>query len=176
MNATQNGFTLIELMVAILLLVITITVAIPSMQSTIQNNHVVALTNDLIGSLNLARSEAVKRGVSVSICPAQDSSFNACGNDWNNGWFVFVNPDENGVFANNASEPLIRVQQVSGQGIAVSTSPATSTATYNSAGFAAPGTGNLNFDLTASGCTGNHARNVSISVTGRITTTTQACP
>lgn len=176
MKTKCAGFTLIELMVAILLLVITMTVAIPSMQSTIQNNRVVALTNDLVSSLNLARSEAIKRGVSVSVCPAANASFNSCGNDWNNGWLIFVNPDENNVFANNADEPLLRVHQVQGQGVGVTSSPAVTTATYNNAGFAAAGTGNLNFSLTASGCTGNHSRNVNISLTGRITTTATACP
>lgn len=176
MRKIQAGFTLIELMVAITLLVITMTIAVPSMRSTIQNNRVVGLTNDLIASLNLARSEAVKRGLSVSICPASDQNFNACGNNWNNGWLVFVNPDENATFANNATEILVRAHQVQGQGIGITTNPANSVATYNSAGFAAAGTGNLNFNLTASGCTGNQSRTVNVSVTGRITTTVSACP
>ncbi len=176
MNQKSAGFTLIELMVAMTLLIITMTIAIPSMQSTIQNNRAISVTNDLVASLNLARSEAIKRGVSVSICPASDQNFTACGSNWNNGWLIFVNPDENNVFANSAAEPLIRVQQVTGQGLSISSAPAVTQATYNSAGFAAAGTGNLNFSLTASNCTGNHARNVAISVTGRITTTQTACP
>lgn len=176
MRIYNAGFTLIELMVAITLLVITMTLAIPSMRSTIQNNRIVTLTNELVASLNLARSEAVKRGVSVSVCPAADQNFSACGNDWNSGWLVFVNPDENGTFANNASEILIRAQQITGTGMGITTAPASSLATYDSAGFAAAGTANLSFALSASECTGNHVRNVAISVTGRITTTASACP
>ncbi|HET9843587.1 MAG TPA: GspH/FimT family pseudopilin [Gammaproteobacteria bacterium] len=174
MKQKNLGFTLIEMMIAIVMLVIVMTVAIPSMQSTIQNNRISGLTNELSSSLNLARSEAIKRGVSVSICAA-NASFNGCSNNWGTGWLIFVNPDENATFANNASEVLLRVHQVTGQGVTITTTPNVQVATYNSAGFAAVGS-NVNFRIRASGCTGNNARNIAISLTGRLSTTQVACP
>lgn len=176
MKTKNRGFTLIELLVAVLLLVIVVTIAMPSFQSTIQNNRVVTLANDLVFALNLARSEAIKRGVSVSICPASNSNFDACGTNWDNGWLIFVNPDENTTFANNSTEILLRAQQIQGQGMSITTNPAVNLATYNSAGFAAPGTGNLNISVTGSGCTTNNSRLITISLTGRISTTKTACP
>ncbi len=172
----QLGFTLTELLVATLMLVITVTIAIPSMRAIIQNNRITATTNDLVFSLNLARSEAIKRGVSVSICPTANDQFTACGNDWSNGWLIFVNPDENATFSNNASEPLIRANQVSAGDMNINPNPNAVIATYNSAGFASAGTGNLTFTVNAPDCTGLNQREVSVSLTGRVSTVQTNCP
>lgn len=57
----QNGFTLVELMVTVAVLAILSTIAYPSFQSTIRSNRVATTTNELIASLALARSEAIKK-------------------------------------------------------------------------------------------------------------------
>ena len=65
----QNGFTLVELMVTVAVLAILSTIAYPSFQSTIRSNRVATTTNELIASLALARSEAIKNthgGAAVS--------------------------------------------------------------------------------------------------------------
>lgn len=171
----MRGFTLVELMITIAIMVVVLTVAIPSFLSTIQNNRITTLTNDLVGALNLARSEAIKRGVSVSVCAASDQNFTACGSDWTNGWFVFVNPDENTTFANDTTEVLLRVQQITGNDHNITSNPGISVATYNSNGFAAVGTGNVDFTLTADGCTANAGRVLSISTIGRISVAQTGC-
>lgn len=80
-SLTQHrGFTLIELLVTLAVLVIVITVAVPSFRSLADNNRMTALANEMVAALNLARSEAVKRGAQVSVCS------NAGG--WVNGWTV----------------------------------------------------------------------------------------
>lgn len=175
MKRNSSGFTLIELMVAVLLLTIVMITAVPYMRSILQNNRVTAATNDLITVLNLARSEAIKRGVTITVCPAANSNYTSCGNNWSSDWIIFVDPDGNGAFANNASEPLLRVQQMDAS-MVVSTTPAVSMASYSGQGFAAAGTANLVFSIAASNCTANHARTVSINAVGRISVTEAACP
>ena len=48
----------------------------------------------LVGALNMARSEAIKRGVRVTLCKSADpdATTPACapGAAWNQGWLVFV--------------------------------------------------------------------------------------
>lgn len=161
------GFTLFELMVGIAIFMIMVGLAIPSMQSIIANNRTITLSNELLSSMHLARSEAVKRGVSVSVCPAANQNFNSCGNNWSLGWIVFVNPDENGTFSNNADEPLLRAYQAPSQGQTIATTPFSTLITYTSSGFAATNTTNLSINITTSGCTGTNGRNIVISFTGR---------
>lgn len=64
----SRGFSLIELMVAITILAILLALAVPSFQDMIQRNRVRTAAADLSDSLNLARSEAIKRGSSTRLC------------------------------------------------------------------------------------------------------------
>ncbi|MCU7878639.1 MAG: GspH/FimT family pseudopilin [Candidatus Thiodiazotropha sp. (ex Lucinoma borealis)] len=66
------GFTLIELMIAIGLAGILITVGIPSYLDLIQRNIVTTTSNDLLGALLYARSEAVRQEVTATLTPEAD--------------------------------------------------------------------------------------------------------
>ncbi len=89
------GFTLIELMIGITVAAILLGIGIPSFQDTIRRNRVTTQTNVVISALAVARSEAVKRGTPVTLCPALGRSGddqNKCSGDdkWAaNGWIVF---------------------------------------------------------------------------------------
>ncbi|MBL1278394.1 MAG: GspH/FimT family pseudopilin [Ectothiorhodospiraceae bacterium] len=92
----QTGFTLIELMITMSIAAILLTVAVPSFNTTIANNRLATHTNSLVTDLNVARSEAVKRGTTVVLCSSSNPNAAAptcigSGNIWTSGWIVFVN-------------------------------------------------------------------------------------
>lgn len=90
----QAGFTLIELMITLIIAAILVTVAIPSFNTTIQNNRVTTQINDFVSTLNLARTEAIKRGARVTVCKSADASnCNTSSTGWEQGWIVFVDSD-----------------------------------------------------------------------------------
>jgi type IV fimbrial biogenesis protein FimT len=93
MQKRSPGFSLIELLVAIALVVVLTTVAIPSFSSMLTNTRMAGELNTLLSALNVARSEASKRGQRVSVCPMSGT---ACANvsDWSAGWQV-TQPDTN---------------------------------------------------------------------------------
>ena len=76
MQRSSNGFTLIELMVVIVLLGLVAGIAIPSFNDLIQSNRQTALTNSMVGLLSFARSEAIRRGESVTVT-ASGNAFQA---------------------------------------------------------------------------------------------------
>jgi type IV fimbrial biogenesis protein FimT len=90
----NTGFTLIELMITIVLAVIVLTLAAPSFQDMIRTNRLATQTNQFISALNLARSEAIKRGVRVTVCRSGDQA--NCGTGaFEDGWIVFIDPNNN---------------------------------------------------------------------------------
>ena len=91
-RSQSHGFTLIELMVAIAVLAILSAIAIPSMTRLITSSRVSGTMNEYIAGVNLARAEAVSRGVRVTICAAASTtSCRTSGTNWTvGGWIVFV--------------------------------------------------------------------------------------
>ena len=88
-----RGFTLFELMITIAIAAILMMVAAPSMLKTFKSNRVQSEASSFVSDLMLARAEAVKRGLGVSMCSSSDgSSCAASGNTWQAGWIVFVDP------------------------------------------------------------------------------------
>jgi type IV fimbrial biogenesis protein FimT len=56
-----NGFTLIELLITLSILAVLLGIGMPSLVSFINNNQMTSQANDLVYSVHMARSEAIKR-------------------------------------------------------------------------------------------------------------------
>lgn len=110
----QTGFTLIELLVTLSIGAIILSIAVPSFGTMLRNNRAATQANKALASLNLARSESVKRSVRVSVCaratPATDPETCAGGMDWSGGWLVFTDNSGNpGDF--DGTDSLLRVTE-----------------------------------------------------------------
>lgn len=92
----MRGFTIVELMIAVLILAILMGVGVPSFQSTVKNNRMTSDLNAFITSLNQARSEAVKQNQEVVVCTSSNGTSCAGTTNWENGWVVFVDRDNDG--------------------------------------------------------------------------------
>lgn len=103
---TNTGFTLIELVVTIAIAAIVLTIGVPSFQETINNNRLTSGANEFVTGLNLARSEAIKRSVTVTLCKSADGATCAAGGGYEQGWIVFVDP--NGNAAVDGGEQVVR--------------------------------------------------------------------
>lgn len=105
------GFTLIELMVTLTVLAILLALAIPSFAQLLAANRVSTETSELIASLNLARSEAVRRGQAVTLRAVDASNYSKA-------WRVFADLDQDGAQSSTTNEtdgkPLREVGPFSG--------------------------------------------------------------
>ena len=95
-----QGFTLIELLVTLAMIAITLTMGVPAFQHTIHSNQLTTQSNNFIALMNLARHEAIKRGIRVSVCAsdqaeAGNAAMTLCTGAWNKGWLVFTDADGN---------------------------------------------------------------------------------
>lgn len=92
---SQQGMTLIELIVACAVILILLTMGIPAVQNMTLNNRLVTESNKMLSSLLLARSEAVKRRYNAKVCPSADSA--TCTANVNAAFrLVYVDEDEDG--------------------------------------------------------------------------------
>lgn len=80
------GFTLIELMVAIGLGAILLTLALPSFIDAIRSSRVTSTASEFVASVALARSQAIRSGRPAYMCASRDGK--RCAGDWNDGWLV----------------------------------------------------------------------------------------
>jgi type IV fimbrial biogenesis protein FimT len=94
----HGGFTLVELIVTIAIAAILAMVAAPSLQDFVIRNRTSAASNEFIGSVLRARTEAVSRNSCVTMCVSTNTSAlsPSCAatteTAWGNGWVVFRNP------------------------------------------------------------------------------------
>ena len=88
-----TGFTLLELVAALAVVAISLTLAVPSFREIMARSTTTTIANDLVGAFAQARAEAAKRGVQVAVLGAGG------GADWSSGWGVYADSGRDGAFA-----------------------------------------------------------------------------
>lgn len=173
----QAGFSLIELMIAISVLAILISVAVPSLRTAVQNNRISAQANELVTAFHLARSEALKRNQPVVVCASSDGE--TCQGTWTDGWIVAEDNAPPGA----AAPTLARVIRVwpapeGGAEIAETTDDSVTVFRFLPRGEMDAGIGIVfpsTIALTIPDCRGDQARNIRINRAGRVSVDTVAC-
>jgi type IV fimbrial biogenesis protein FimT len=172
LGRSERGFTLLELMVAITVLGILLGLAIPSFRETIESNRIVAQNNEFVGSLHYARSEAIKRSDTVSLCPSTNGTSCATSTNWSTGWIIFTDLNANGAL-NSGIDTLLQARPATTDNITIG-STTFSFLRFSSSGMLV-GTTAGTFSLLKTGCTGLKAREIGVSVTGRVSTKKVSC-
>ncbi|HWP19432.1 MAG TPA: GspH/FimT family pseudopilin [Burkholderiaceae bacterium] len=63
-----RGVTLVELMVVLSVLAVVLALAAPSFTETLRSNRLTTQVNELVGAMQMARAEAVRRNTTVQYC------------------------------------------------------------------------------------------------------------
>jgi len=135
------GFTLMELMVVLALIGVMMGIAVPNFREFIRNSRLTSTANDLVVSLNRARTEAVKRQLPVAVCATNNSNATppVCSSGAYTSWVVWVDADNDWVPDNNVNEPVLTRQPAVDATVFVRVSNAESgRVKYLPSGFAAP--------------------------------------
>jgi type IV fimbrial biogenesis protein FimT len=76
------------MLVTITVLAIVLGVGLPGLRDFVLNNRQVSTVNEMVASLQYARTEAIARNRTVSLCPSADGA-SCSGSEWSVGWIVF---------------------------------------------------------------------------------------
>ena len=147
----QRGFTLIELMVVVTILIITLGLTAPSFSAFLHGQQVRSLAYDLTTDLLLARSEALKRNVNVAIARSGDS--------WSNGWTT----------ATQVANERISTRNPNARSVTILDAPETIVFDVN--GRVALPTAEVRITVSAGGA----SRCVELSLSGRARSSVGAC-
>lgn len=167
---TEKGFTLLELLMTVTVLGVLTALAVPSFREMMDRNAVISQANELVSSILLARSEAIKRSQPVVV---RRIGF------WTDRLNVFADANGNDTYQSGADGPRIVDHRVSGNTVTITGNGAVATfIRFNSRGRAAtapdgnPLTPNADFfTLTRNGAT----RFICFNPTGRPRVQEAAC-
>ena len=101
----NKGFTLIELLIVIAILGIVTAIGLPGFKEIMSSSRLTTNANMLVASLNLARSEAIKRNTMVYV-----ANVGSAEQTWENGWNVFIDENGNKTF-DSSSDTLLKTYQ-----------------------------------------------------------------
>lgn len=167
MKKRLSGVTLIELMVGIALLSILASLAVPSFRAMMARRAASSAAELLVGDLRFARTEALKRLQTVTVCQSSDGT--SCSNaqgGWRSGWIVFI--DAGAVGTVNVGDQILRVQAQPQSIATIQNNPVNDriAITYQATGLAR--SADQSFFVTPSGTVPTNAvRLVCTSIVGR---------
>ncbi|HEX2548579.1 MAG TPA: GspH/FimT family protein [Gammaproteobacteria bacterium] len=82
----QKGFSLLELLITLIIIVIIAAFAIPNLKHFLYQSEVDALAPELIQAIQLARSESIINHQTTTLCGSDN--FKTCSNHWDEGYMV----------------------------------------------------------------------------------------
>jgi len=161
----EAGFTLIEMLTVLTIGAVLAMVAAPFLTNAGLNGTLTASANNLASAVNIARTEAVKRNATITLCMSSDGSTCAASGNWAQGWIV-----KNGT-------TVVHYQAAAPTGFKISDSGSATTISF-------PPYGLLSASYTFTICrqtpsVGKQERVVYVTTTGQLrvkTTSNASCP
>ena len=140
-KSRHRGFTLVELMVTVGLVGILLGAVIPNMRTFLRNNQLSGGVNDMLHSIQAARTEAIKRqNGNIVVCgtstPTVADAALTCDYATFKGWFVFQ--DLNNNWQHDAAEPVIERHDLLDANVTVKTDAKDRLVSFAPSGFANP--------------------------------------
>jgi len=93
---SHNGMTVVELLIILTAIAIVVLISVPSSTMVLEHYRLKSASSSLVESLNLAKTEAVKRNSVVRVCPSSNGRFCRTDGNWNHGWLVYSDGNQDG--------------------------------------------------------------------------------
>ena len=153
MDLRTKGFTLIEVLVALGVMLLLITMAVPSFTGSLQSTKADTEIGDLQRALNFARMEAINRGITTRVRPTTQ------GGAWNGELIVYDNTGNPTTPAN-----VLRVVPAMGSGATLTLVSEVTSIDFNNLG----GLSGLAVPVSFNYVRGAQSRTLNVCLNGRI--------
>lgn len=154
--AHAPGFTLVELMVTVAVLVVLVAIAVPSFDGIRLSMRLSSYATSLVAGSQLARSEAIKRNAPVTLCASADGTSCSTNGQWEAGWIVL------------SGTQVLRVESAAASGYLLREAGGASAIVFQATGV---GASQSRITICRSAPSANQSRAVNISATGRTNVT-----
>jgi type IV fimbrial biogenesis protein FimT len=164
-GVSVQGFSLIELMVVLVIVAVIAVIAVPSYSVLTQRTRLKSYSNEVVASVYLARSEAIKRSAAMTLCVSSDGA-SCTGGGWEQGWVVM-----------DPNDTVIKYQQSLASGIKLFELSSVTSVAFGPRGVVDPAPLQLKL-CRQTPSAGVEEKLITVTVTGRprIQTTTTGCP
>jgi type IV fimbrial biogenesis protein FimT len=161
------GATLIELVLALALAAALVMAAVPVWRGWLATLRLLGQAHALAGTMNHARSEAMKNGNRATICRSPDGVMCADAGGWEQGWILFEDADGDG--ERGPDEAVIRHEPAAPPGIRMAANaPIADYISYTSYGHARRTNGALQMGTIRACLAGTREILIVLAHSGRI--------
>jgi type IV fimbrial biogenesis protein FimT len=177
MRNAMQGFTLVELVVALAVATLLVCLALPTYGEWIGMSQIMNEAQHLANSMNRARAEAINSGFRVNLCQSAGGPKCVAAGTWEGGWILFIDSNGNGQV--DAGEQVLWTEEAAPSGITMAANaPLNHYFSYTSLGHARLLNGALQMGTFTVCRHGRNAVNVVLAHSGRvrIAKTKAACP
>jgi type IV fimbrial biogenesis protein FimT len=117
----QNGFTLYELLITMLIVGVVLSLGVPNLSEFTANSRLSSSANDLHASFQLARSASARSKTNITICASANALAAGanCGGTWDQGYIVFID-DDGDLIRGGATETVLRAHGEIATGVVMS--------------------------------------------------------
>jgi type IV fimbrial biogenesis protein FimT len=109
MNRRAPGFTIVELMIALVILAVLLAIAAPSYRTLMLDSRMTGEANEFLTTLTFARSEAIKRNGRVTVCKSAAGTSCVTSGNWAQGWIAFVDLPAGTLGTFDGGDTILRV-------------------------------------------------------------------
>ena len=167
-----RGFTLVEMLMALTVGGVLMSLTVPAMTGMLNTQKSTSAVNALFTSLNLARSEAIKRNARAVLCKTADGVSCTTHGGWEQGWIVFHDANNNAAL--DPGEQVLLQQGAVSAGIRLTGNlPVANYVSYSASGTAKLTSGAFQagtFTLCPATASSADVRQIVLSGTGRART------
>jgi type IV fimbrial biogenesis protein FimT len=164
-----SGFTLIELIMTMTVAAILLAIGVPAFRYVTLANRASSEINALLGDMQFARGEAIKEGLTITICAATNGAPPCLGAPaWQSGWIVFSDFAGTGVFGGN--DAVLKMQKTFSSTDTLTPDFGITSVTFSREGFTSSLPGPVTFRLQTVPVNANYTRCLSATIVGALST------